>query len=145
VFSESETVEDALQNVKRSKEKINLEKISRGGFDVKLGSGGIREIEFIAQALQLAYGGRDRWLRSSHTLISLTRITDRGLLTSRELTELFDAYDFLRRLEHILQMEHGVQTHTLPDDQERRRLIASKMDPVDPDGFETKLQKSTDD
>ncbi|MEQ1922793.1 MAG: hypothetical protein ABL952_09825, partial [Pyrinomonadaceae bacterium] len=71
VFSKKETVETALANVRQSKEQIDLEQVNRRGFDVKLGRGGIREIEFLAQALQLAYGGRDKWLRSPHTLISL--------------------------------------------------------------------------
>ena len=66
VFSKKETVESALRNVRLSKEKIDLGQINSRGYDVKLGRGGIREIEFIAQALQLAYGGRDKWLRSPH-------------------------------------------------------------------------------
>ena len=86
------------------------------GFNVKLGRGGIREIEFIAQALQLAHGGRDAWLHAPHTLISLGRLADRGLIAERERTELSDAYDFLRTVEHRLQMEHGLQTHTVPED-----------------------------
>lgn len=127
VFSKNETVADALENVRLSKEKINFEKISDRGFDVKLGRGGIREIEFIAQALQLAYGGRDEWLRSSHTLITLRRLADRSLLGETELTELFAAYEFLRRLEHLLQMENGLQTHLVPTNDERRALFARRM------------------
>ena len=127
IFFKDETVENALQNVRRSKEKINLEKSAKNGFDVKLGRGGIREIEFIAQALQLAFGGKDAWLRSPHTLISLSRLADRKYISEQELTDLFEAYYFLRRLEHRLQMEHGVQTHFLPDDLEKRLLIAQRM------------------
>jgi glutamate-ammonia-ligase adenylyltransferase len=127
VFSKKQTIADALENVRLSKEKINLEKTSDRGFNVKLGAGGIREIEFIAQALQLAYGGRDEWLRSSHTLITLRRLADRNLFSETELTELFDAYEFLRRLEHLLQMENGLQTHLVPDGAERRALIARRM------------------
>lgn len=127
VFKTDETVAAALRNVRLSKEQINLEKTSARGFDVKLGRGGIREIEFIAQALQLAYGGADRWLRSPHTLIAIRRLADRGLIAEAELTELFDAYDFLRRLEHLLQMENGLQTHVLPDDPARRELFARRM------------------
>ena len=127
VFSSDITVRDALRNVRRSKEKIDKEKFARNGFDVKLGKGGIREIEFIAQAFQLAFGGNDPWLRSPHTLISLSRIADRKLITEDELTALFDAYDFLRRLEHNVQMEHGLQTHFIPDDIEKRLLISKRM------------------
>ena len=55
-----------------------MNKFPDKGFDVKIGKGGIREIEFVAQALQLAYGGHDEWLRASHTLISLVRLADRN-------------------------------------------------------------------
>lgn len=127
VFSVDETVGNALANVRQSKEKINAQKISEKNFNVKLGRGGIREIEFIAQALQLAYGGRDEWVRAPHTLISLERLADRRHLTKSELTELYEAYDFLRRLEHRLQMENGLQTHLVPHETERRLLTARRM------------------
>ncbi|HEX6278597.1 MAG TPA: hypothetical protein VFZ49_01160 [Pyrinomonadaceae bacterium] len=127
VYSESQSVGSALKSVRRSKQKIDLEHINSKGFDVKLGKGGIREIEFIAQALQLAYGGRDRWLRASHTLISLGRLSDRGLIEESELANLHDAYNFLRQLEHILQMENGLQTHLVPDEPIRRLLVARRM------------------
>lgn len=127
VFSKKETVESALRNVRLSKEKIDLGQINSRGYDVKLGRGGIREIEFIAQALQLAYGGRDKWLRSPHTLISLARLSDRKHLSDDELTELSAAYEFLRRTEHVLQMKNGVQTHTVPDDSEKRGVLARRV------------------
>lgn len=127
VYSESQSVASALKSVRRSKQKIDLEHINSKGFDVKLGKGGIREIEFIAQALQLAYGGRDRWLRASHTLISLGRLSDRGLIEESELANLHEAYNFLRQLEHILQMENGLQTHLVPDEPTRRLLVARRM------------------
>ncbi|MGI9034585.1 MAG: hypothetical protein ACR2GD_00975 [Pyrinomonadaceae bacterium] len=127
IYSTGETVENALRNVKLSKDKINLEHAGDKGFNVKLGTGGIREIEFIAQALQLAYGGRDEWLRVSHTMISLARLADRRLLSDTELTELSDAYEFLRCLEHRLQMEHGLQTHLVSENAEKRLLVARRM------------------
>ncbi len=140
VFSKDENVEDALQNVLLSKEKINLEKASDKGFNVKLGKGGIREIEFIAQALQIAHGGKDAWLRAPHTLISLSRLADRKLLSETELTELFEAYDFLRRLEHRLQMENGLQTHLVPTEIERRFLLAKRMNFENVKDFERTLK-----
>lgn len=143
VFSEELKVEEALNNVRLSKEQINLEKIRQNGFDVKLGTGGIREIEFIAQALQLAYGGKDEWLRSPHTLISLSRLADRNLLTETELTQLFEAYDFLRRLEHRLQMEHGLQTHLVPFDLEKRIVISQRMGIHFVADFNVELEKHT--
>ncbi|HEY0428305.1 MAG TPA: hypothetical protein VGC76_11025 [Pyrinomonadaceae bacterium] len=143
VFSKDLTVENALKNVRLSKDKINFEKTPDKGFDVKVGKGGIREIEFVAQALQLAYGGRDEWLRASHTLISLSRLADRKLLTENELTELSDAYTFLRRLEHRLQMENGLQTHLLPENSEKKELIAVRMNCANLTEFETELKKNT--
>ena len=143
VFSKDETVENALENVRLSKEKINFEKASDKGFNVKLGTGGIREIEFIAQALQLAYGGRDEWLRSPHTLITLRRLADRNLLSESELTELFDAYEFLRRLEHLLQMENGLQTHLVPEDAIRRKLFSRRMNCRDLTDFNDSLDFHT--
>ncbi|MCW5960270.1 MAG: hypothetical protein KIS76_08915 [Pyrinomonadaceae bacterium] len=127
VFSKDETVANALRNVRLSKEQINIEKTTDRGFDVKLGNGGIREIEFIAQALQLAYGGSDEWIRSPHTLISLNRLFDRKLLTEQEFSQLSDAYDFLRKVEHRLQMENGLQTHLVPANDGRRTALAKRM------------------
>jgi glutamate-ammonia-ligase adenylyltransferase len=128
VYALDVTVERALANVRLAKLKIDSHHaLDAGGFNVKLGRGGIREIEFIAQALQLAFGGRDAWLRAPHTLISLGRLADRQLIRERERTELSDAYIFLRQLEHRLQMEHGLQTHSLPNEPERRQLIARRM------------------
>jgi glutamate-ammonia-ligase adenylyltransferase len=101
VYAEDVTIERALANVRLAKLKIDRHHAhDTGGFNVKLGRGGIREIEFIAQALQLAFGGHDPWLRAPHTLISLGRLADRQLITERERTELSDAYIFLRKLEH---------------------------------------------
>ncbi len=144
VFSPNETIENALGNVRSSKQQIDVKHLHKRGYDVKLGRGGIREIEFIAQALQLAYGGRDRWLRSPHTLISLARLADRGLISDAELTELYDAYDFLRRLEHILQMENGLQTHLLPDNPEKRAPVGRKMGFADALELEGRLKRHTD-
>jgi glutamate-ammonia-ligase adenylyltransferase len=128
VYRSTETVARALGHVRLAKQKIDRQhpRESRG-FNVKLGQGGIREIEFIAQALQLAYGGRDLWLHAAHTLISLGRLADRGLINERERSELSDAYAFLRTVEHRVQMEHGLQTHLVPDDPARRALLARRM------------------
>ncbi len=143
IFSKKQTIETALANVRRSKERIDQENASRRGFDVKLGRGGIREIEFLAQALQLAYGGKDKWLRSPHTLISLSRLADRKYISKAELSELSAAYEFLRRTEHILQMRNGVQTHTVPDEPDKRELVARKMSFASAGDFESDLNAST--
>jgi glutamate-ammonia-ligase adenylyltransferase len=82
--------------------------------DLKLGPGGIREVEFFVQSLQLIWGGREPSLRLSNTLDSLRRLRGRGLVTDRESRELEAAYLTLRRLEHRVQFATGHQTHILP-------------------------------
>ena len=128
IYRPDVSIKDALASVRLAKQKIDRH-IQKGhdGFNVKLQRGGIREIEFIAQALQLAHGGRDEWLRVAHTLISLGRLADRKLISDQERTELSDAYSFLRVLEHRLQMEHGLQTHIVPQTIAARTLIARRM------------------
>jgi glutamine synthetase adenylyltransferase len=64
---------------------------------------------------------------SALRLICLSRLADRGHIRKSELTQLFDAYAFLRGTEHVLQMENGLQTHTIPLDQSRRQLVAAKL------------------
>ena len=127
VFRPDISVTGALASVRLAKQKIDRQVERKSGFNVKLGRGGIREIEFIAQALQLAYGGKDDWLRVPHTLVSVGRLADRSFITEQERTELSDAYYFLRMLEHRLQMEHGLQTHTIPETVQARSLIARRM------------------
>jgi glutamate-ammonia-ligase adenylyltransferase len=127
VFQPDVSVSAALASVRLAKQKIDRQVEKKIGFNVKLGRGGIREIEFIAQALQLAHGGRDDWLRVSHTLVSLGRLADRGYITQPERSSLSDAYYFLRILEHRLQMEHGLQTHTVPELGDARALVARRM------------------
>jgi glutamate-ammonia-ligase adenylyltransferase len=128
VYRSNISVTDALASVRLAKQKIDRQvERSTAGFNVKLQRGGIREIEFIAQALQLAHGGLDEWLRGAHTLISLGRLADRDLISEQERTQLSEGYEFLRVLEHRLQMEHGLQTHTVPDSDEQRSLVARRM------------------
>jgi len=92
---------------------------------VKLGPGGIREIEFIAQALQLVRGGRDPALSVRPTLEVLARLAERRLLPEVVVRELSEAYVFLRTLEHRLQYLDDAQTHTLPERDEDRARVAA--------------------
>jgi [glutamine synthetase] adenylyltransferase / [glutamine synthetase]-adenylyl-L-tyrosine phosphorylase len=94
---------------------------------IKLGPGGIREIEFIAQVFQLIRGGRDSALQIHPTLQVLPLLVERRLLPEDSGQELVSAYEFLRRLEHRLQYVNDAQTHRLPTDDEERRLIAISM------------------
>jgi glutamate-ammonia-ligase adenylyltransferase len=143
IFRPDVSVSGALESVRLAKQKIDRQTEKKSGFNVKLGRGGIREIEFIAQALQLAHGGRDDWLRVSHTLVSLGRLADREFITQHERSELSEAYDFLRTLEHRLQMEHGLQTHTVPDSDESRGLIGRRTGFSNPQDFFSVLTKHT--
>jgi len=95
--------------------------------NVKLGRGGIREIEFIVQALQLVRGGGDARLRPASLLTVLPRLAGQKLLPDDAVRELAAAYDYLRRLENRLQMFRDEQVHRLPDDAERRARLAVAM------------------
>jgi [glutamine synthetase] adenylyltransferase / [glutamine synthetase]-adenylyl-L-tyrosine phosphorylase len=86
------------------------------GFDVKLGAGGIRDVELVAQLLQLLHAGKRADLRERGTLRALHKLTLAGLLSDREQRALAENYQFLRRVEHRIQLEHGSQTHSLPAD-----------------------------
>ena len=94
---------------------------------IKLGPGGIREIEFIAQAFQLIRGGRDPSLQLRPTLGVLALLAQKNLLPSQAVAELSEAYVFLRRLEHRLQYLDDAQTHQLPERGEDRALVAQSM------------------
>ncbi len=94
------------------------------GHNVKLGEGGIREIEFLVQTLQLVWGGRDPGLRDRTTLGALRLLTRAGHVPRRAARELAQAYQFLRRVEHRLQMVNDRQTHVLPDKPEDLSRIA---------------------
>jgi [glutamine synthetase] adenylyltransferase / [glutamine synthetase]-adenylyl-L-tyrosine phosphorylase len=94
---------------------------------IKLGPGGIREIEFIAQAFQLIRGGRDPELQIRPTLAVLALLAKKGLLPAAAFEELSDAYVFLRRLEHRLQYLDDAQTHELPESPEDRLLVSRAM------------------
>ena len=95
---------------------------------IKLGPGGIREIEFMAQVFQLIRGGRDPALQIHPTLKVLPLLVARRLLPAESEQELVDAYEFLRRLEHRLQYVNDAQTHMLPSDDDERRQMARSMD-----------------
>ena len=127
VIFQPEALPNTLAEVRRSKEQIDRKMARRtGGFNVKLGPGGIREIEFIAQALQLAHGGQEPWVRSAQTLIVLARLAEKGYLSEAERARLSSAYTFLRTVEHRLQMEQGVQTHSLPLARDRLETVARR-------------------
>ena len=95
--------------------------------NVKLGPGGIREIEFVAQVFQLIRGGRDQKLQIKPTCTVLERLAERGLLQQEACDRLTEAYVFLRRLEHRLQYLDDAQIHSLPTQAEDQALVARAM------------------
>ena len=95
--------------------------------DLKLGPGGIREVEFFAQSLQLIWGGREPRVRSANTLDALRRLRSCGFVSAREQGELTESYLLLRRLEHRVQFATGLQTHALPADLDLRVRIARSL------------------
>ncbi|HEY5638158.1 MAG TPA: bifunctional [glutamate--ammonia ligase]-adenylyl-L-tyrosine phosphorylase/[glutamate--ammonia-ligase] adenylyltransferase, partial [Burkholderiales bacterium] len=114
-----------LASMRRLHNEVRREVTRRDLADhVKLGPGGIREIEFIAQALQLVRAGRDLQLRVRPTLEVLARLAERGLLPAEAVPELEAAYVFLRNVEHRLQYLDDRQTHTLPEEARDRAAIA---------------------
>jgi glutamate-ammonia-ligase adenylyltransferase len=111
------------------------------GHNVKLGRGGIREIEFTAQALQLIWAGRDPALRDPTTLGALAALAAAGRIDRRAAADLADAYVFLRDLEHRLQMVADRQTQQLPEDEEGLARIASFMGFPDLSSFASALTR----
>ncbi len=95
--------------------------------NIKLGSGGIREIEFIGQVFQLIYGGRDKPLQQRPILTILDLLAERNLLTDYAVKELKSAYNFLRRTEHRIQAWADQQTHCLPKEDDAQIRLASLM------------------
>ncbi|HZU85373.1 MAG TPA: bifunctional [glutamate--ammonia ligase]-adenylyl-L-tyrosine phosphorylase/[glutamate--ammonia-ligase] adenylyltransferase [Polyangiaceae bacterium] len=95
--------------------------------DLKIGPGGIREVEFFAQSLQLVWGGREPRVRGANTHDALRRLRACGFVSEREQVELAESYLFLRRLEHRVQFATGLQTHALPRDDELFSRIARSL------------------
>ena len=122
-----------IEEVLRLKELIKA-KVSKklSKIDVKLGEGGIREIEFIVQAFQIIYGGKNPHIRSRNTLIALDKLRRWGFLTETEHKVLKESYIFLRRTEHMIQITNFRQTQTFHPDSEEAEELAKKL------GFETR-------
>ena len=103
----------ALEEIRQLKEMIDREAEGKDS-DIKVGRGGIREIEFIVQAFQLVFGGRNDWLRVGNLFLALDRLKASGLIGYEEHSILSQAYAFYRKLENRLQMMNCTRTHALP-------------------------------
>jgi glutamate-ammonia-ligase adenylyltransferase len=117
---------DTLEEIGSLKERIDLHvrEETRGIRDIKLGRGGIREIEFLIQGLQLIHGGRNPVLREKNTLRALERLMQNGFLSERDAEELRGAYVFLRNVEHRIQLVEERQTQVLPGKKEELEKLA---------------------
>ncbi len=115
--------------VRKMKDAIDQSLRAKGSSrrNVKLGVGGIREVEFLVQALQLLYGGDDPWLREKNSLRAIFRLTERGYLSPGLGRLLGDALIHLRTVEHRLQILHEFQTHMLPEGEEELGRLARRM------------------
>ncbi|MDV7104538.1 bifunctional [glutamate--ammonia ligase]-adenylyl-L-tyrosine phosphorylase/[glutamate--ammonia-ligase] adenylyltransferase [Vibrio sp. TH_r3] len=122
----------AIQSLRRMKSMISSEVRRRGlSNNIKLGAGGIREIEFIAQVFQLVRGGREPSLRGRGLLETLTAVKELELLDKADVEQLEDAYCFLRKQENLLQAMADKQTQTLPENEVDQLKLAFAM------GFES--------
>jgi glutamate-ammonia-ligase adenylyltransferase len=111
------------------------------GYNIKLGHGGIREIEFFAQTQQLIWGGRIPALRCNGTIEALEALVACGRIDARVAGELAECYDFLRQVEHRLQMIDDRQTHSLPTQRQALEHFAGFMGFASLDLFETHLRQ----
>ncbi|MDO4698192.1 MAG: bifunctional [glutamate--ammonia ligase]-adenylyl-L-tyrosine phosphorylase/[glutamate--ammonia-ligase] adenylyltransferase [Pasteurellaceae bacterium] len=122
----------AIQALREMKQKISREVLRRGLVDnIKLGAGGIREIEFIVQSFQLMRGGRDKILQQRSLLAVLPELAKLQLLSDTQVEQLRNAYLFLRQVENVLQAIDDQQTQTLPTDETDRLRIAFATNSAD--------------
>jgi len=136
---------DVLREVAAVKDRIEKEVVGEDELErnVKLGRGGIREIEFIAQSLQILHAGRLPFLQTAQTLPCLAKLAQYQLLTDEDAQQLDAAYRFLRDVEHRLQMEDNQQTHVIPADRPAQLRLAGLMGFKSLAEFETALQLHT--
>ena len=144
----SATVIDDVRDLnRRIKRELVRPRRGRGdeqaGFDLKNGEGGIREIEFFVQALQLIHAGKRPQLRHRGTLAALDALLFAGLVTDDEHLALWRAYRWLRHAEHVLQLEAGLQTQTVPEDDEARLRLAGRLGYASDVAFAIDLVKHT--
>jgi [glutamine synthetase] adenylyltransferase / [glutamine synthetase]-adenylyl-L-tyrosine phosphorylase len=125
------------------KERQPARGLAGEGFDLKNGEGGIREIEFFVQALQLIHAGKRPVLQVRGTLAALDALLFAGLIADDEHLALWRAYRWLRHTEHVLQLEGGLQTQIVPDDDDRRLVLARRLGYPDAAAFAMVLRRHT--
>lgn len=146
IFTRSLSATD-LDRFLQIKSSMAAQRRRTGSWNVKVGEGGIRDIEFFVQMLQMVNGSAHQELRTTNTLQALQGLVTAGLLDKSEAQAIRRSYLFLRRLENRLQMIDEHQVHDLPHDREARRTLARSLGYVDQEGndnldsFEDNLQE----
>jgi glutamate-ammonia-ligase adenylyltransferase len=132
-----------VEDIKVMKQKIDrsLTREREGELNLKLGRGGIREIEFFIQALQLINAGKNPALRERNSLRALDRLLAEGLIKAEEHRTLREAYIFLRTVEHRIQVEQERQTHNLPTGAAELRALARRCGFADATSFGAALER----
>ncbi len=141
-----------ISGIKALKRRIERRAIREGDDErnVKTGHGGIRDIEFVIQFLQLLNGGDLPKIRTGNTMEAIAALEQAGCLTWQERSILEENYGFLRKLEHRLQIMFDLQTHRLPDDEAELRRVAIRMGYAQTDegtaleNFQVELQRKTE-
>ena len=128
-FAAVKTALQSRERIDKRGKDLVLARSARRPIDVKVDRGGIRDIEFLVQCLQRVYGGEEDWLRSRGTLFALQRLHDKEHISGKDFQNLTSAYEFLRNLEHHLQLRQGRQSHKLPISQSELKTLAKCLDP----------------
>ena len=130
-------IEQIRETIRAMKTRIEIDLARRGRDwgEVKSGAGSIRDIEFVVQFLQLAYGDQTPKIRSINTLDALVRLADFSWIHADEYRRLVSAYSFFRTIEHSLQLMYYKQTHSLPEDRRELAFLARRLDFADADQF----------
>jgi glutamate-ammonia-ligase adenylyltransferase len=135
----------AIEDVRRTKVRLEEYIRQRGKelIEVKRGRGGIRDVEFAVQLLQIVHGRRDARLRTPNTLAALRALAREGYVADADAEALAEAYRFLRRVEHRLQIVRDLQTHDLPPGRHARTTLARSLDLADADELAEEYERTT--
>ena len=127
-----------IEDIMAMKKKIDasLAREMEGEYNIKLGRGGIREIEFFIQALQLVYAGKNPALRVKNSLLALGVLKEARIINENDCTALSEAYHFLRIVEHRIQVVQERQTHSLPKKEDELRALARRCGFLRTDGLQ---------
>jgi len=135
----------AIDEVRRVKVRLEeyVRATGKAGVEVKRGRGGIRDVEFAVQLLQIVHGGRDERLREPNTLRALEVLAEEGYVARDDASTLADVYRFLRVLEHRLQIVRDLQTHELPSDPAARTVLARSLAMADANELQREFERRT--